>query len=98
MPTYIIAIAWIYVTLLMALTEESVLAGVLTLSLYGIAPLLLTLWLFGAPERCRRRLRREAEEQPQTTAVPCSTAKEVLDEVVSKTDGRNPRNDQHHLL
>jgi membrane protein implicated in regulation of membrane protease activity len=52
---YIIAIAWIYVTLLMALTETNVTAGILTFALYGLMPLALLLWLFGAPMRRRRR-------------------------------------------
>jgi hypothetical protein len=56
---YIIAIAWIYVTLLMALTEANVIAGILTFVLYGLTPLAFLVWLFGAPIR-RRRLR-EAE-------------------------------------
>ena len=48
---YIIAIAWIYVTLLMALTETNVTAGILTFALYGLVPLALLLWLFGTPHR-----------------------------------------------
>lgn len=52
---YIIAIAWIYVTLLMALTETNVTAGILTFALYGVMPLSLLLWLFGSPMRRRKR-------------------------------------------
>jgi hypothetical protein len=62
---YIVAIAWIYVTLLMALTEANVTAGILTFSLYGLMPLALLLWLFGAPIR-RRKLRGNAERLDQT--------------------------------
>jgi membrane protein implicated in regulation of membrane protease activity len=51
---YIIAIAWIYVVLLMALNEANVTAGILTFALYGLAPLALLLWLLGTPERRRR--------------------------------------------
>ena len=58
---YIVAIAWIYVTLLMALTETNVTAGILTFALYGLAPLSLLLWLTGFPERRRRRERIETE-------------------------------------
>lgn len=58
---YIIAIGWIYVTLLMALSEANVTAGILTFSLYGLAPLALMLWLFGTPGRRRRRRQAEAE-------------------------------------
>lgn len=79
---HIVAIAWIYVTLLMALTESSILAGILTFLLYGLIPLSLFLWIFGAPERRRRRLRRE------------SLAEEMVDQVVSEPDGRNSGTDQ----
>lgn len=52
---YIIAIAWIYVTLLMALTETNVTAGILTFALYGILPLSLLLWILGTPGRRRKQ-------------------------------------------
>jgi hypothetical protein len=57
---YVIAIGWLYVTLLMAATEANLTAGVLTFALYGVAPLALFLWLFGTPQRRRNRLAREA--------------------------------------
>jgi len=56
---YVIAIGWLYVTLLMAATEANLTAGVLTFILYGAAPLALLLWLFGTPQRRRKRLSRE---------------------------------------
>lgn len=57
---YVIAIGWLYVTLLMAATETSITAGVLTFLIYGLAPLALLLWLMGTPQRKRNRLSREA--------------------------------------
>jgi hypothetical protein len=57
---YVIAIGWLYVTLLMAATEANLTAGMLTFVLYGVAPLALFLWLFGTPQRRRNRLSREA--------------------------------------
>ncbi len=57
---YIVAIAWLYVVLMMSLTETSVVAGVVTFALYGLAPLSLFLWLVGTPQR--RRNRRSAGE------------------------------------
>jgi hypothetical protein len=57
---YVIAIGWLYVTLLMAATEANLTAGVLTFVVYGAAPLALLLWLFGTPQRRRNRLAREA--------------------------------------
>lgn len=56
---YIIAIAWLYVVILMAATEPSLTAGLLTFVLYGAAPLALFLWLFGTPYRRRRQSARE---------------------------------------
>ena len=55
---YVIAIAWLYVTLLMAATEPNITSGVLTFALYGLIPLALLLWLLGTPERRRRRAAR----------------------------------------
>jgi hypothetical protein len=57
---YVIAIGWLYVTLLMAATETNLTAGVFTFVVYGAAPLALLLWLFGTPQRRRNRLAREA--------------------------------------
>jgi hypothetical protein len=60
---YVIAIGWLYVTLLMAATEANLTAGVLTFVLYGAAPLALLLWLMGTPQRRRNRLAREKIDQ-----------------------------------
>lgn len=54
---YIIVIGWLYVTVLMALTEDSIVAGVLSLTFYGLLPTALLLWLFGGPIRRRRAAR-----------------------------------------
>jgi hypothetical protein len=56
---YVIAIGWLYVTLLMAATEPNITAGALTFVVYGAAPLALFLWLFGTPQRHRTRRARE---------------------------------------
>ena len=42
---YIVAIGWLWVVLMMSLTETSVTAGILTFFFYGLAPLALFLWL-----------------------------------------------------
>jgi hypothetical protein len=57
---HIIAIAWIYVTFLMAVTETSIVAGALTFLLYGVLPLALFVYVFGTPWRRARRRAREA--------------------------------------
>jgi hypothetical protein len=61
---WIVAIAWMYVAVLMALAEATatngtVLGAVITLLLYGIAPLSLVMYLLGTP--ARRKARRAAE-------------------------------------
>lgn len=56
---YIVAIAWIYVVLMMSITENSVVAGVMTFLLYGLLPLAIILYLMGAPQRKRERQRAE---------------------------------------
>lgn len=60
---YIVAIAWLYVVLLMSLTEASWVAGVATFLLYGVFPLSVLLYLMGTPQRRRNRQRREASDQ-----------------------------------
>jgi membrane protein implicated in regulation of membrane protease activity len=60
----LVALAWIYVVVLMAAAEAASPSGTLlgaffTLLLYGALPLAIVLYVLGAPER-RARLRREA--------------------------------------
>jgi hypothetical protein len=79
---YIIAIAWIYVVLLMSFTEESIVAGVATFLFYGVAPLSVLLYLMGTPQRRRNRRRREALDReagrPDTgREMPADEANEV---------------------
>ena len=57
---YIVAIGWLYVALMMAITETNVVAGVATFLLYGLAPLALVLYILGTPGRRRRRKAAEA--------------------------------------
>lgn len=51
---YIVAIGWLWVVLMMAVTETSVTAGILTFVFYGLAPLALFPWLAGTPARRRK--------------------------------------------
>lgn len=52
---YIIAIAWLYVAFLMAVSETSLVAGVMTFIFYGLLPCALLLWILGAPQRKRNK-------------------------------------------
>ncbi len=53
---YIVAIAWIYVVLMMSITEETVVAGVMTFALYGILPLTICLYIMDSGRRKRARI------------------------------------------
>ena len=62
---YIVAIAWLYVVVMMALAEAtspqgSVLGAVFTFLLYGALPLGLVLYILATPARKRARASREA--------------------------------------
>lgn len=57
---WIVAIAWIYVVGLMALTETSVIAGIVTFLFYCVLPLGTLNYIAGTG---KRRARRRAQEQ-----------------------------------
>ena len=74
---HIVAIAWIYVTFLMAVTETSVVAGVATFVLYGLLPLGIIMYVFGTPMRKARRRAAEAAadgDAEGSVAVPADRA------------------------
>ncbi|CAG2144956.1 hypothetical protein LMG31506_03108 [Cupriavidus yeoncheonensis] len=60
---YIVAIGWLYVALMMAITEHSIVAGVATFLLYGAAPVALVLYIMGTPARRQRRKAEEARTE-----------------------------------
>ena len=69
---YIVAIAWVFVVLLMAAAEAAssqgtVLGALVTLLLYGALPLSIVLYLMGTPGRRRARL---LAEQGADTVAP----------------------------
>ena len=68
----LVAIAWIYVVLLMAMTEQSFIAGVMTFFLYCVVPLSIILYLMGTPGRKRRR--RSAENVQRALASDAAKA------------------------
>lgn len=70
---YLVAIAWVYVVLMMAVAEATspvgtVLGAVFTFLLYGVGPLSVVLYLLNTPARRQARRRREAQ-QPGGSAV-----------------------------
>jgi hypothetical protein len=56
---YIVAIGWLYVTVLVAFNEPTVVAGIISFMFYGLLPSGLLLWLGGRRVRRERRRHRE---------------------------------------
>ena len=77
---YIIAIGWLWVTFMMAITETSVVAGVLTFVFYGFLPCSLLMYLLGTPGR-RRRQKESAMSSPEEQQFP------IDDQRATKTPG-----------
>ncbi|WP_246464225.1 hypothetical protein [Undibacterium seohonense] len=67
---YLIAIAWVYVVLLMSLAESSLIAGIMTFIFYCVIPLGLVLYILSSPARKRQIKEREKaqiKERQQST-------------------------------
>ncbi|MDD2884133.1 MAG: hypothetical protein PHT48_03700 [Dechloromonas sp.] len=75
---YIIAIGWLYVTLLVAATEPSVVAGIISFLFYGLLPCSLLLWISGS--KLRRQRRRHLES--------------MADQASHQGDGQHAKTDQ----
>jgi hypothetical protein len=63
---YLVAIAWMYVVVMMAVAEAmapngSVLGAVFTFLLYGVLPCSIVMYLMGTPMRRRARLAAERQ-------------------------------------
>jgi biotin transporter BioY len=52
---HIAAVGWMYVVLMMAITEESVIAGIMTFFLYGVLPTLIIVYIGSSRQRRKRR-------------------------------------------
>ncbi len=65
---YLVAIAWMYVVVMMAVAEAmspvgTVLGAIITFVFYGLMPVALVLYILGTPGRRRARLKAEAAER-----------------------------------
>ncbi len=74
---HLIAVAWIYVVLMMAVAEAlsrqgSVLGAIVTFVLYGLLPLGIVLYIAGTPGR--KRARRAAEQAIKQAAEQAAEA------------------------
>lgn len=72
---HIVAIAWIYVVLVMAVAEAlsrqgTLLGACITLLMYGVLPLAIVLYILGTPGRRRSRQRAETAAAMAGSAAP----------------------------
>lgn len=86
---YLVAIAWLYVTLMMALAEAtssqgSVLGALVTFVLYGLLPIGIVLYVMAAPRR--REARRRAEQQELLAARAEAAASADSTDAIEQAD------------
>jgi hypothetical protein len=79
---HIAAVGWIYVVLMMAITEDSVVAGIMTFLFYGVLPVALIMYVAGTGNRKRRQAQEEAERRAQKISEEASTT--------AKSESANP--------
>lgn len=72
---YLVAIAWIYVVVMMAAAEATspagtVLGALVTLLLYGLLPIGILMYIMGTPLRAKARRAREQAENSAAALEP----------------------------
>jgi membrane protein implicated in regulation of membrane protease activity len=76
---YLVVIAWLYVTVMMAVAEAtsstgSVLGAIFTFLLYGALPLSIVVYILGTPGRKRAlRAQQIAEQEAEPNIAPAAT-------------------------
>ncbi len=65
---HIIAIGWLWVALMMAITQPTIVSGVSTFIFYGLLPCSLLIYLLTTPARRRALAKRAAAEAEQRAA------------------------------
>jgi len=81
---YIVAIGWIYVVLMMSITETSFTAGAMTFVFYCMLPLGVILYLLGTPERRRRR--GELEKKQNSEMLQAISSDPASDPTLDQTE------------
>ena len=100
---YLIAIAWMYVVLMMALAEAlsaqgTILGALVTFLLYGCLPLSIVMYLLGTPMRRRARLAAEAEQARLAQAEKVASSVAVTAEVGTAPPLTPPEGTPHKAL
>ena len=81
---WIVAIAWIYVVVLMAATEPTAVGGVMTFLFYCALPLSILFYITGAK---RRRLRKQTGQRPGDRKVDNAPGREWDGDATADGDG-----------
>ena len=94
---HIAAVGWIYVVLMMAITEDSVVAGIMTFLFYGVLPVAIIMYLAGTGNRKRRRAQELADKQTQkinaalnVEGTPTNTPTNTSTDPSTNTGSPNP--------
>lgn len=90
---YLVAIAWLYVALMMALaeatsTQGTVLGAIFTFLLYGVLPISIVMYVMATPARREARRRAEAAQAQSPAAAPA-------DEVAAPVTSAQPDGSDH---
>ena len=85
---YLVAIAWIYVVLMMAVAEAashngSLLGALFTFALYGVLPLAIVMYLLRTPARKRARRQAEAMQRSEASGIEPDDSHHAAGEAVA---------------
>jgi hypothetical protein len=94
---HIAAVGWIYVVLMMAITEDSAVAGIMTFLFYGVLPVAIIMYLAGTGNRKRRRAQEQADKHTQkinaalnVEGTPTNTPTNTSTDPSTNTGSPNP--------
>ena len=85
---YLVLIAWLYVTLMMAIAEAlspvgSVLGAIFTFLLYGVLPMTVVGYILNSPARRRARKAQEAAEAQTSSLQPDASREAATSSIAS---------------
>ena len=85
---YLVLIAWLYVTLMMAIAEAlspvgSVLGAIFTFLLYGVLPMTVVGYILNSPARRRARKAQEAAEARTSSLQPDASREAAASSIAS---------------
>ena len=75
---HIIAIGWLWVAFMMAITQKTIVSGVSTFVFYGLLPCALLIYLLTTPARRKRRAQLETAEAAKAAEAAAAQAAESI--------------------